>query len=79
MSRAVELRVKSSDEPVQCECTAEEMPMDYTVRHSNYRKNKAASTGRDMDRCMKSARYEVDGRKLCSFHAGIAALKVLMS
>lgn len=79
MPRAVDLRRPTFSEPVQCECTAEEMKMDYTVRNNDYRKRKAVSTGRDRERCMKSARYEVDGRKLCSFHAGIAALKILLA
>lgn len=52
--------------------------MDYTVLHNDYRKRKAAQTGRDFQRCSKSARYEVDGKKLCSFHAGMAALKIIM-
>lgn len=78
MTRARDLRRPPHVYATQCERTAEEMAMDYTVLHNDYRKRKAAQTGRDFQRCSKSARYEVDGKKLCSFHAGMAALKIIM-
>lgn len=65
--------------PTQCEETISTMTSPPTQFYTEYRKKKSKDKGLDVERCHKSAKYVVDGRKLCAFHAGIAALDILMS
>lgn len=65
--------------PTQCEETISTMTSPPSQFYTEYRKNKSKAKGYNHDCCHKSAKYVVDGRKLCAFHAGIAALDILMS
>lgn len=76
--KVVDLKPAVYEKPVQCEMTKEEMGIEFTLLYSEYRKRKAARTGRALDNCQKSARYSIDGRHLCSQHAGRIALEILM-
>lgn len=77
MSRVVDLNPSPHREPVQCETPIEEMQLTYMAKNNPYRLKKAASRGHDPDRCGKTARYRIDGRNLCAFHAGIVAIAIL--
>lgn len=44
-----------------------------------YREKRAAMRNQDPKTCLKHAKWVVDGRRLCSQHAGMAVLKALSS
>jgi hypothetical protein len=78
MTRAKEIYPQSKRlPPVQCETTAEELGAEHNEIYSKYRKERAANRGFTPDQCTKQAKYEIDGRKLCGLHAGIAAINIL--
>jgi hypothetical protein len=54
------------------------MGMSYEQVHLAYRVRKNQEKGFDNTRCGKVSKYEIDGRKLCAFHAGIAAIEILL-
>lgn len=63
----------------QCSLTLGEMSEGAkTPRLAAWRVKRYVARGYDPDRCAHVATVEVDGRKLCTLHAGAAALKILM-
>ena len=48
-----------------------------TLGWKGYREERARFNRLQPDRCMRHAKWEVDGRSLCTQHAGIAALEFL--
>lgn len=49
-----------------------------TKSGERWRVKRYANRGLDPDRCVLQATIEIDGRKLCSKHAGMKALEHLM-
>lgn len=79
MPRARELHPQPRrNPPVQCEVSVDELQGEFSHFYNKYRKDKAKKRGFTPDQCGKQAKYVIDGRKLCSFHAGIAAVKILL-
>lgn len=64
--------------PVQCCSTINDMTSPVSQFYTDYRKAKAQRRGYDLERCQKSAKYKIDGKSYCAFHAGIEALQILM-
>lgn len=62
----------------QCDMRVEEMWSPESQFATTYRQNKAKKTGKDLSKCQKQARFEIDGRKLCAQHAGMKAIEILM-
>lgn len=77
MSRVEDLNPSPHREPVQCETTVDEMQITFMAKTNPYRAKKARYKGFDVDRCAKVAKYRIDGRNLCAFHAGIIAIAIL--
>lgn len=77
MSRVVDLRPGQT--LIQCSKTIAEMTSPATQFYSEYRKKKAAKTGKNIECCQKSAKYLIDGKALCAQHAGMEAIGILRS
>lgn len=78
MSRVVQIQPNRLP-PVQCSSTIEAMTSPVTQFYTEYRQAKAKRRGYDLERCQKSAKYKIDGKDYCAFHAGIEALRILMT
>lgn len=79
MTRARELYPQPKrSPPIQCEVSVDELDGEFSHFYSKYRKERAAKRGFTPDQCSKQAKYVIDGKKLCSLHAGIAAIKILI-
>lgn len=75
MSRVVDLRPGQT--LIQCSKTIAEMTSPATQFYSEYRKKKAAKTGKNIECCQKSAKYLIDGKPYCAQHGGIEAIGIL--
>ena len=62
----------------QCSRKVEEMWAEPSQFETKYRMDKSKKTGLDPTCCSKRSKYEIYGRPLCAFHAGIEALDILM-
>ena len=62
----------------QCEAPFDSAP--YTEAYRGYRERRIMNLHPDWDAlcCGRSAAYEIDGKFLCSSHAGQAAIKILL-
>jgi hypothetical protein len=59
----------------QCSYPAAELE---DIGFKGYRQRRSESNGKNPDFCMRHAMFEVDGKRLCPQHAGIAALEYLL-
>lgn len=75
MSRVVDLRPGQT--LIQCSKTVEQMLSPSSQFYTEYRKKKAAKTGKNVDCCQKSAKYLIDGKPYCAQHGGIEAIGIL--
>lgn len=48
-----------------------------TLGWAGYRELRSNFNGQSPDRCMRHARWEIDGERLCTQHAGMRALEFL--
>lgn len=61
-------------EKVQCQLPKEELR---EIGWKGYRERRTLQNGLSAATCMRHARWEVDGLKLCTQHAGMRALEEL--
>lgn len=65
---------RPSEEYSQCQFPKEEL---HEQPWRGYRESRTRYNGKDASTCMREAQWEVDGKKLCTQHAGIRALEHL--
>jgi hypothetical protein len=61
----------------QCSCDMEHHRMGFSERYMKNLKRKAAEMGWNPDLCLRWATHVIDGKHLCSLHAGIKVLSLL--
>jgi hypothetical protein len=68
-------RIHRPDEDyAQCEYPKEALR---EVGWKGYREKRSRQNGKDPATCMREASWEIDGKKLCTQHAGMTALEHL--
>ncbi len=75
MVKFIGTKTDKPDVHVQCE---QSIPLEhYTEWYQGHRKRKMEALGKNPYACGHFATYEIEGRNLCTRHAGPIALKIL--